>query len=111
MTEQFEPTPPSSPMKRVEDWKGRLIDLSKKNNLLYFKKAKRGNLTITAPDSQKIFDALVVKKNRLEFYMPSEGPKAEKTQKTGNKTSEKTKTKPKAKRQKVKKKKINPKLK
>ena len=72
MTEQYEPTPPSSPMKRVEDWKGRLIDLSKKNNLLYFKKAKRGNLTITAPDSQKIFDGLVVKKNRMEFYLPAE---------------------------------------
>ena len=81
MTEQYEPTPPSSPMKRVEDWKARLIDLSKKNNLLYFKKAKRGNLTITQPDSQKIFDALVVKKNRLEFYLPPEEPKAEKAEK------------------------------
>jgi hypothetical protein len=63
-------------MKRVEDWKSRLIDLSKKNNLLYFRKAKRGNLTISQPDSQKIFDALVLKKNRLEFWSPPEETKA-----------------------------------
>ena len=80
-------TAPSSPMKRVEDWKSRLIDLSRKNNLLYFRKAKRGNLQITQPDAQKIFDALVLKKKRLEFWVPpeevqkpemSEKPKAKK---------------------------------
>ena len=98
MTEQYEPTPPSSPMKRVEDWKGRLIDLSKKNNLLYFKKAKRGNLTITAPDSQKIFDGLVVKKNRMEFYLPAEAAKAQKAVKAASpKGKEKAKAKGKGK--------------
>ena len=74
---------PSLPMKRVEDWKSRLIDLSRKNNLLYFHKAKRGNLSITHPDPQKIFDILVLKKNRLEFWSPSEEPKkSEPTDKT-----------------------------
>jgi hypothetical protein len=62
----------SSPMKRVEDWKSRLIDLSRRNNLLYFHKSKRGNLPITQPDPQKIFDALVLKKKRLEFWQPQE---------------------------------------
>ena len=68
MAENF----PSSPIKRVEDWKSRLIDLSRKNNLLYFHKGKRGNLSITQPDPQKIFDLLVLKKKRLEFFSPSE---------------------------------------
>ena len=68
-------TPPSSPMKRVEDWKSRLIDLSRKNNLLYFRKAKRGNLPITQPDPQKIFSSLVLKKARLEFFVPPEEAK------------------------------------
>src|ERR1017187_5452599 len=63
-------TVPSSPMKRVEDWKSRLIDLSRKNNLLYFHRSKRGNMPITQPDPQKIFDSLVLKKNRLEFWQP-----------------------------------------
>jgi hypothetical protein len=80
----------SSPMKRVEDWKSRLIDLSRKNNLLYFKKNKRGNLSITQPEPQKIFDTIVIKKSHMEFFVPQEvaKPSAE---------SEKPKTKSKAK--------------
>ena len=70
---------PSSPMKRVEDWKSRLIDLSRKNNLLYFHKSKRGNLAITQPDPQKIFDMLVLKKNHLEFFLPQEESKTPET--------------------------------
>jgi len=62
----------SSPMKRVEDWKSRLIDLSRRNNLLYFHKSKRGNLPITQPDPQKIFDTLVLRKKRLDFWQPQE---------------------------------------
>ncbi|MCW4003944.1 MAG: DUF3320 domain-containing protein [Candidatus Bathyarchaeota archaeon] len=86
----------SSAMKRVEDWKSRLIDLSKRNNLLYFRKTKRGNLPITQPDQQKIFTALVVRKNRLEFFIPLQEPKSEKTnEKENGKNKNKTKTKPK----------------
>ena len=66
----------SQPMKRVEDWKSRLIDLSKRNNLLYFHKSKRGSLPISQPDMQTIFNALVLKKRRLEFWSP---PKDNKT--------------------------------
>ena len=97
MTEQTEPTLTSSTMKRVEDWKSRLIDLSKKNNLLYFKKGKRGNLTITQPDSQKIFDTLVVKKGRLEFYLPPEAAKPAKAEKGDKNASETAKSKAKGK--------------
>ncbi len=82
----------SSPMKRVEDWKSRLIDLSRKNNLLYFKKGKRGNLPITQPDAQKIFDTLVLKKKRMEFFTPQEEAK-----KPGTKDNPKAKGKGKAK--------------
>ncbi len=70
-------TTPSLPMKRVEDWKSRLIDLSRRNNLLYFHKSKHGNLPITQPDQQKIFDFLVTKKNHIEFFIPPEEAKPE----------------------------------
>ncbi|HEX7482211.1 MAG TPA: DUF4011 domain-containing protein, partial [Candidatus Bathyarchaeia archaeon] len=84
-------TAPSSPMKRVEDWKSRLIDLSRKNNLLYFHKSKRGNLSITQPDSQKIFDALVLKKKRVEFWQPQEAnPETSEKPKTYGKSKYKT---------------------
>jgi very-short-patch-repair endonuclease len=84
----------SSPMKRVEDWKARLIDLSRRNNLLYFHKAKHGSLTITQPEPQKIFDSLVLKKNRLEFFIPQEEPKKpDETEKPKAKGKGKTKAK------------------
>ena len=63
---------PSQPMKRVEDWKSRLIDLSRRNNLLYFHKNKRGNLSVSQPDMQTVFNALVLRKKRLEFWLPPE---------------------------------------
>jgi hypothetical protein len=59
-------------MRRVEDWKSRLIDLSRRNNLLYFHTTKRGNLPITQPDAETIFNGLVLKKRHLEFYLPPE---------------------------------------
>ena len=62
----------SQSMRRVEDWKSRLIDLSRRNNLLYFHKTKRGNLPITRPDAEAIFNGLVLKKRHLEFYLPPE---------------------------------------
>lgn len=100
MTEQTDFTLTSSAMKRVEDWKSRLIDLSKKNSLLHFKKGKRGNLTITQPDSQKIFDTLVVKKGRLEFYLPPEEKKPAKNEKGApEKQKPRGRTKAKAKEQ------------
>ena len=80
MTERSQAPNSSSPMKRVEDWKSRLIDLSRKNNLLYFRKDKRYNITISAPNSQKVFDLLVNKKSRLEFYLSPEVHNAEKNE-------------------------------
>jgi very-short-patch-repair endonuclease/DNA polymerase III delta prime subunit len=59
-------------MRRVDDWKSRLIDLTRRNNLLYFHASKRGNLSINEPDAETIFKELVIKKKRLEFWLPPE---------------------------------------
>jgi hypothetical protein len=56
--------------RRIEDWKSRLIDLSRRNNLLYFKPSKRGNLSVSRPNMEKIFNRLVLRKRRLEFWYP-----------------------------------------
>ena len=53
---------------RIEDWKSRLIDLSKRNRLLYFKPSKRGSLSISHPDMVTIFNKLVLRKRKLEFF-------------------------------------------
>ncbi|MGA2386108.1 MAG: DUF3320 domain-containing protein [Candidatus Bathyarchaeia archaeon] len=73
-------TVPSQPMKRVEDWKQRLIDLSRRNNLLYFHKNKRGSLSISQPDMQTVFNSLVLKKKRLDFWLPPEEAEKPETQ-------------------------------
>ncbi|MGE5187463.1 MAG: DUF4011 domain-containing protein, partial [Betaproteobacteria bacterium] len=92
MTETFLP---SAPMKRVEDWKSRLIDLSKRNNLLYLKRTGKRTtiLPITQPEPQKIFEQLVNKKNRLEFWLP---PEEEKKPEAAEEPKGKRRTKPKS---------------
>ena len=62
-----------SPMtRRIEDWKSRLIDLSRRNNLLYFKPSKRGNLSVSSPNMERIFNRLALRKRHLEFWYPPE---------------------------------------
>jgi hypothetical protein len=58
--------------RRIEDWKSRLIDLSRRNNLLYFRPSKRGNLPVSSPNMEKIFNRLVLRKRKLEFWYPPE---------------------------------------
>ena len=58
--------------RRIEDWKSRLIDLSRRNNLLYFKPSKRGNLSVSSPNMEKIFNRLVLRKRKLAFWYPPE---------------------------------------
>ncbi len=89
MTQEFT----SQPMRRVEDWKSRLIDLSRKNNLLYFRKNKRGSIPLSQPDPQTIFNILVTKKRSLDFWLPPEEPKPEKPQKAKGKNNSKGKAK------------------
>ena len=83
----------SQPMKRVEDWKSRLIDLSRRNNLLYFKKNRRRSLPISQPEVQTIFNLLVMKKRALEFWLPpAEKSQFEILNKTKSKGKGKAKT-------------------
>ena len=56
----------------VEDWKNKLIDLSRRNNLLYFRQTKRGTLPISYPDIESTTDRLVLKSKTFEFYLPPE---------------------------------------
>lgn len=58
--------------RRIEDWKSRLIDLSRRNNLLYFKPSKRGTLAVSRPNMETIFNRLVLRKRKLEFWYPPE---------------------------------------
>ena len=59
---------------RIDNWKSRLMDLSKRNRLLYFKSSKRGTLSISQPDMVTIFNKLLLRKKKLEFWIPPEIP-------------------------------------
>ncbi len=58
--------------KYIEEWKSRLIDLSRRNRLLYFQHSKTGNLLISSPNAETVFNRLVLRKRSLEFWMPPE---------------------------------------
>ena len=61
--------------RRIEDWKSRLIDLSRRNNLLYFTPSKRANLSVSRPNMETIFNRLVLRNRKLEFWYPPEEAK------------------------------------
>lgn len=56
----------------IEEWKSKLIDLSRKNRLVYFKHSRRGNLTIVSPTAEEVFKRLVLGKRKMDFWFPSE---------------------------------------
>ena len=58
--------------KYVEEWKARLIDLSRRNKLIYFKHSKLRNLLVSQPDAETLFGKLVHRKYTIEFWMPPE---------------------------------------
>lgn len=45
---------------KIENWKRQLIDLSRRNRLLYFKSTKLGHLMVAHPDTSVIFERLAV---------------------------------------------------
>ncbi len=75
----------SSPIaRRIEDWKSRLIDLSKRNKLLYFKPSKRGTLSVSSPSMVTIFNRLALRKRRFQFWYPPEEPQQPKRKSQSN---------------------------
>ncbi len=61
---------------RVEEWKRKIVDLSRRNRLLYFARTRRSTLKITEPSLPEIFERLVQSEKVWEFYMPPDIPDA-----------------------------------
>lgn len=57
--------------KRVDEWKQRLIDLSKRNQLLFFKKTKSSTLEITHPGLDGVFNR-IYSGLPWKFWIPQE---------------------------------------
>lgn len=54
---------------RIEQWKKRLLDLSKRNRLVNFCETKRSNLTITYPSYDELY-ARIINEEELSFSCP-----------------------------------------
>lgn len=55
----------------IEEWKKKLLDLSKRNNLLNFRTTRRGTLTIAYPDFDELYSSLT-DGDELQFAKPSQ---------------------------------------
>ena len=56
--------------KRVEDWKLRLIDLTKRNKAIYFQPTKTSHLTIAYPNMETVYSRLVARGRGWEIQQP-----------------------------------------
>lgn len=59
-------------LQAIGQWKERLIDLSRRNRLLYFRPSKSSSLFISYPDPEAIFRRLVVAERGWRFWYPPE---------------------------------------
>lgn len=55
---------------KIEHWKNRLLDLSKRNRLINFKETKRSNVAITSPSYDVLYKKLVQDEDELSFSVP-----------------------------------------
>lgn len=59
--------------KKIEYWKSQLIDISKRNRLLYFRQTRTGTVQLLYPDIEEIFDWLVRKEKPMTFKLMRQG--------------------------------------
>ena len=65
----------SKVMEKIQLWKQRLIDLSRRNRLIYFSPSRSSYVEVAAPDPRAIFERLVVRGRGWEVWQPPEGGK------------------------------------
>jgi len=61
---------------RVEEWKRKIVDLSRRNRLLHFARTRGSTLKVAEPSLPEIFDRLVNAEKAWEFCMPPDIPEA-----------------------------------
>ncbi|WP_338825766.1 hypothetical protein MTBGP_19730 [Moorella thermoacetica] len=59
-------------LEKVNKWKQKLLDLGKRNRLLFFRPTKRTTLQLIDPDYTNIFRRLVNEGRPLEFIMDNQ---------------------------------------
>jgi len=58
--------------RRLDEWKQKLIDPSRRNRLIYFKPSRSTTLLVSKPDAETVFHRLVLQEKPWKFWMPTE---------------------------------------
>jgi len=59
---------------RIEEWKRKIVDLSRRNRLLFFSRTRGSTLRVVEPSPIEVFERLVNSEEPWEFYMPPDAP-------------------------------------
>lgn len=57
---------------KIESWEKKLLDMGKRNRLLYFKETKRSNINILTPGIEDLYRVIVSEEKTLSFSYPVE---------------------------------------
>ena len=57
---------------RIDEWKRKLIDLSRRNRLLFFTPTRSSSLRVIEPQPAEVFRRLVVTEKPWKFFIPPE---------------------------------------
>src|SRR4030042_3267247 len=63
----------------INEWKRRLIDLTRRNRLIYFVPKRSSSIQIAEPSPSDVFNRLVVEEKPLKCFMPEEDDESEET--------------------------------
>jgi very-short-patch-repair endonuclease/DNA polymerase III delta prime subunit len=65
---------------RITEWTKKLVDLTRRNRLLYFKSTRSSTLQIVEPTMEEVFNRLVINDKPWHFYIPPDNAIAPKDQ-------------------------------
>src|SRR2546422_115160 len=57
---------------RIEDWKRKLVDLTRRNRLLFFTPTRSSSLKASEPSPAEVFQRLVIEEKPWRFFVPPE---------------------------------------
>jgi len=58
----------------INEWKRRLIDLTRRNRLIYFVPKRSSSLQIAEPTPSEVFNRFVIEEKPLRCFIPQRSP-------------------------------------
>jgi very-short-patch-repair endonuclease len=57
--------------RRIEEWKRKLVDLSRRNRLLFFRPSRTATLRVVDPSPEEVFERFAIRAREWQFWAPS----------------------------------------